>query len=405
MTMNDHWGYNKTDKNFKSVRELIRTLTDVASKGGNYLLNVGPTADGLFPQESIDRLAAIGEWMAVNGEAIYGTQASPFRQLDWGRCTRKQSVSGTTLYLHIFEWPADSMLVLPGVLNEPLNASLLADPGRETLKITRKEDALEVRLPALAPDTVNTVIALELKGPLDMTEPPVFLNDPDIFIDTAMVILHSDRENVEIRYEKRRAEPTALSPIYTGPVLIKGTTVISARCFRGGKPVSGTISREYKKVAPLDPVRVIDPDGVGHPDRVGLRYRYYEGDWDSLPDFEKLKPVKEGIVPDFVFTPRNQEERFAFVYESLVQIPATEVYTFFTDSDDGSRLWIDDRLVVDNDGLHGMQLKQGDIPLARGYHRIRVAFFEKTGSDALTVYVTSPGSKKKIIPKEWFFIY
>ena len=101
MTLNDHWGYNSHDKNWKSVTTIIHNLVDCASKGGNYLLNVGPTAEGLIPAESVERLAKVGAWMKVNGESIYGTSASPFKSLAWGRCTRK----GSRLYLHVFSRP------------------------------------------------------------------------------------------------------------------------------------------------------------------------------------------------------------------------------------------------------------------------------------------------------------
>ncbi|MEK6756601.1 MAG: alpha-L-fucosidase, partial [Bacteroidota bacterium] len=103
MTMNDHWGYNKHDLNWKSTEDLIRKLADIASKGGNFLLNVGPTSEGLFPQASTDRLREIGQWMKVSGESIYGTSASPFESLEWGRCTQKPIEGGTRLYLHVFE--------------------------------------------------------------------------------------------------------------------------------------------------------------------------------------------------------------------------------------------------------------------------------------------------------------
>jgi alpha-L-fucosidase len=95
MTMNDHWGYNKNDHNFKSSKEILQMLADIASKGGNYLLNIGPTAEGFFPPESVELLHKIGEWMKVNGESIYGTNASPFTKLDWGRCTQK-NINGNT---------------------------------------------------------------------------------------------------------------------------------------------------------------------------------------------------------------------------------------------------------------------------------------------------------------------
>jgi alpha-L-fucosidase len=164
MTMNDNWGYNKHDDNWKSAEDLVRKLADIASKGGNFLLNVGPTAEGVFPQPCIERLEAIGKWMRVNGEAIYGTQASPFRSLGWGRCTQKAIDSGTRLYLHIFDWPKDARLVVPGIANKPGRAYLLADVQKKRLAVSRDADAVIIRLPADPPDRMDSVIVLEVKG-------------------------------------------------------------------------------------------------------------------------------------------------------------------------------------------------------------------------------------------------
>ena len=101
MTMNDTWGFKKDDHNWKSTETLLRNLIDIVSKGGNYLLNVGPTGEGEIPEASVERLAAMGQWMQTNGEAIYGTTASPFKRLPWGRATEKPG----KLFLHVFEWP------------------------------------------------------------------------------------------------------------------------------------------------------------------------------------------------------------------------------------------------------------------------------------------------------------
>ncbi|MEI7664401.1 MAG: alpha-L-fucosidase, partial [Bacteroidota bacterium] len=379
MTMNDHWGYNKADKNFKTTSEIIRMLADIASKGGNYLLNVGPTADGLFPGESIERLAAIGKWMKVNGESIYGTSASPFRQLAWGRCTRKTVNDKTILYLHVFDWPSDGRLVIPGLLNTPDKVYLLADPQRAPLTTGRESDALVINIPVVAPDAINSVIAVELQGKPDLTDPPVFLSEFGTFTDSLAIALSTDRENTEVRYTTGKTEPVASSALYLQPFTIKSTTTINARCFRDGKPVSGAVAREFVKADPMSPQ---DPERAMYP---GLRYSYYEGAWDSLPDYSLLKPVAEGIVPDFVFTPRNQDDLFSFVYSGFILVPETSVYIFYTSSDDGSRLYIDDKPVVDNDGLHGLAEKSGTIALAKGYHKIRVAYFERTGSDNLVV--------------------
>ena len=405
MTMNDHWGYNKADKNFKSTKEIIRMLADIASKGGNYLLNVGPTSEGLFPQESKDRLAAIGRWMASNGESVYGTQASPFSQVKWGRCTQKLTSTGAILYLHVFDWPANGQLELAGVLNTPEKAFLLADPAKTPLRIERQNDALVISLPKRAPDSINSVIALYIQGKPDLTDPPEFQTVFDTFVDSLSVSLMSNRDNVQIRYSMGTKDPSVNSPLYSRPFMVTETTIVSARCFRDGKPVSGTVRKEFKKVAPLapHPVRVEDPVRVGDPARVGLRYRYFEGAWDRLPDFNALKPAKEGIIPDFVFTPRNQDDLFCFVYDGYVTVPESSVCFFFTNSDDGSRLWIDDQLIVNNDGLHGLTEKSGCIALAKGSHKIRVAFFERTGSDTLEVSVMSQTMPKQKLSKDWLY--
>ena len=160
MTMNDTWGYRKDDNNWKSGERLIRNLIDTASKGGNYLLNVGPTAEGLIPAPSVERLAAMGRWMKNNSEAIYGTTASPIGKPAWGRCTVKSG----KLYLHVFDWPKDGKLTIP-VGNDAAKAALLADP-RKPLTVTKSDQGLTIQLPPTAPDAIASVIAVDVKGVL-----------------------------------------------------------------------------------------------------------------------------------------------------------------------------------------------------------------------------------------------
>ena len=173
MTMNDHWGYNKFDQNWKSTETLVRNLIDCASKGGNYLLNVGPTSEGLIPAASLERLKEIGAWMKVNSEAIYGTSASPFKKSPaWGRCTTKVSGGTTTLYLHVFNWPADGRLVVAGLKNKVQSAWLLADAAHHPLAVTNLDEGVAVSLPAAAGSPISTTVVLQFQGPAEVEELP-----------------------------------------------------------------------------------------------------------------------------------------------------------------------------------------------------------------------------------------
>jgi alpha-L-fucosidase len=162
MTMNGTWGFSKFDDKWKSTETLLQNLIDITSKGGNYLLNVGPTAEGVIPSASIERLQSIGAWMKTNAESIHGTQASPFPETPtWGRCTSRILKNGKTrLYLHIFAWPADGMLVVKGLDWKTGSASLLADPSRK-LDVKPHADGLQVQLPATAPDAISSVVVLD----------------------------------------------------------------------------------------------------------------------------------------------------------------------------------------------------------------------------------------------------
>jgi len=158
MTLNDSWGYSAGDNNWKTPTQLIHNLVRCASGGGNFLLNVGPKADGTLPQPSVRLLKEIGRWMRVNGESIYGSERCPFGGGAVGMTTAK----GNLVYLHVLRWPGEEVCIA-GVKNNVRSAHLLATG--EKAEPVKRGDRLFIRgLPKKAPDPYDSVIVLKLDG-------------------------------------------------------------------------------------------------------------------------------------------------------------------------------------------------------------------------------------------------
>ncbi|MEO8659544.1 MAG: alpha-L-fucosidase [Bryobacteraceae bacterium] len=174
-TLNHTWGYSRFDHDWKSSKVVIRKLVEIASKGGNYLLNIGPRADGSVPPESLEVLTGVGQWMAKNSESIYGTTANPFYDLPFGAAT----VKGKRLYLHVLNWPSDARLRLPTLHTPVTKAFLLTDPSKT---LAMEKDGAIV-LPSAAPDHADTVVAVDLAGPPQVDQPVVTAKDGVLRMD------------------------------------------------------------------------------------------------------------------------------------------------------------------------------------------------------------------------------
>lgn len=394
MTMNNNWGYNSHDNNWKSSEDLVRKLIDIASKGGNFLLNIGPTSEGVFPQPSIDRLRDMGSWMSVNGEAIYGTEASPFKNLAWGRCTQKASAGGTRLFFHVFDWPSDGKLVIPGLGSQLTSCYDLANKMK--LSAERKGSDYVIDVSPVTKQNYATVIVAEVKGKPVIYEAPEIKSSSNIFIDQMPVSFTSQIPGAVIRYTTNGEEPTINSPATSKNLLLKESTTIKAKCFLQGKPVTPTSEAHFEKVAPAPALNISSPSP-------GLNYSVYEGEWSALPDFSTLQPTASGVVKKVDIGSKQGSDKYGFVFDGLIKIPADGVYTFYISSDDGSKLIIDHKTIVDNDGLHGFVEKNSEIPLARGYHSIKILFFERSGGDDLSVQWKGPDVAKDYIPASALF--
>ncbi len=202
VTMNDTWGFKKDDTNWKPTAILIQQMVQVSSRGGNYLLNVGPTAEGLIPQPSGERLGQVGEWLKVNKDAVYETRPSPFQyELPWGIITTKPN----KMFLHVFKW--QKQLTLFGLKNKVRKAALLA--GKKKLKFKQTNDsaldhyALTLELPANAPDKYNSVIELNLDS--DVSVDAALMQQPDesVTLPAFLSNVHKPDEKSAFRFDSR----------------------------------------------------------------------------------------------------------------------------------------------------------------------------------------------------------
>ena len=202
--------------------------------------------------------------------------------------------------------------------------------------------------------------------------------------DSALVRMSSETEGTEIRYTLDGQEPDENSSLYKKAFSVHKTTVIKAKAFKTGRKPS---------FAKTSVITFIDPKTNG------LNYTYYEGDWDKLPDFDTLTPLNSGQVYKIGLDEIvAREDCFGLVFRGTIDIKEAGDYRFFITSNDGSQLFIDDTLLINNDGLHGPGEKSGDKRLSAGKHKIKVLYFQKGAGLYLQALYEGPGVKKQVIP-------
>jgi hypothetical protein len=157
--------------------------------------------------------------------------------------------------------------------------------------------------------------------------------------------------------------------------------------------VSSVIIKKARMSRPVKPGEV----------EKGLSYKYIHGTFRMVNDFLKMPPLKTGIVSTFTIEPREKEQFFAFDYEGFIDIPKDGLYTFYLATNDGGRLYIDDRVIINNDGLHPLAEVYKPIALKAGLHPISVKYFQEGGSNGLVVSWQGPGIEKEEIPAEALF--
>jgi hypothetical protein len=208
------------------------------------------------------------------------------------------------------------------------------------------------------------------------------------FVDVKMWTTDDD---IDIRYTLDGTVPDNQSLLYTEPIRIEKSHLLQAISFNTKNESSRLTSIRLTKAILKTPKTVenLSP---------GLTYKYYEGSWENLPAFDNLEIVDSGRIAQFTIEKAPQKDYIGFVYEGYIKIEAEGVFTFYCSSDDGSKMWVADSLIIENDGLHGDREKAGQIGLRSGFYPVKVQFFENEGGEVLTVSYKGPGVNKQIIP-------
>ncbi len=240
--------------------------------------------------------------------------------------------------------------------------------------------------------------------PLDDTPNQLIFSEMDVFLDSLQVTISHPFPALSVHYTTDGSVPTARSKRYDGPVTLRASTTLTARYFDAdGNYASGSVSKEFRKVIPFDS-RPIRSGKLAK----GLDFQYFEfGDADSIPSYDRLAPVRKGTTTHFDLAELAGErlDHYGFRFEGYVEIPRDGIYTFFTRSDDGSNLYVGGVKVVDNDGSHGARTRSGNIALRKGFHPVRIDYFEDFLGQELEVGYRSdvPGSERTILGAGDFF--
>jgi hypothetical protein len=229
--------------------------------------------------------------------------------------------------------------------------------------------------------------------------PPIIKSNYSIFTDQTLISIYNEIKKGKIFYTTDGANPGINSMIYNQPFKISETTKIKSITVYDNDLISAVSEKSFEKVEHIPAIE-------GEDYKKGLKYGYYGqgiADWTKIPDFGSLTATEGGIAEKISINKSTKEEYFAMKFEGFVEVPTDGIYTFYSNSDDGTKLFLHDKLLVDNDFNHPMSEKSGDVALKKGKHPIQLLFFQGSGGKGLEVSYQGPGVKKQEIPAEAFY--
>lgn len=419
------YGYNREEDawDYNSTQSLVLQLIDKVSRGGNFLLDIGPDEHGKIPPIMQERLLQIGNWLNVNGEAIYNTvrwkstsQWSEGRRdytsksgdmllkitidPDPGYAVKEvfytYNPTNNDLYALLPKFPDNKKIVLKD-MQLPAGTAIRFLSTKEQLKWKQMGNNVEVELPEYNPNKIKApyAYAIKISGFGKFTAKPkinaTYANgslQPTVSIASAADEL--------VYYTLDGTEPTEQSAFYSKPFVLNKTASIKAKAFRKGF-IAGAVAEE--KITRYEWQKAVAVANV----KPGIVYNYFEPAGKIDLNAVNGTAVKSGVASVINEEVKQRKEKYALSFDGYVKVNKDGRYNFYTLSDDGSKLFIDGIEVVNNDGEHGSVEKEGKAVLKKGYHKIKVVYFDGGGGNELKVSWQPEGKKKELLPAAVLF--